>query len=44
MDKGLFVSRAEADSTTLDEALDRYLREITTNKKGWVAETNRIKA
>ena len=33
MDRGVFVSRAEAESTTLAEALDRYRREVTTNKK-----------
>ncbi|MHB8252365.1 MAG: tyrosine-type recombinase/integrase [Acidiferrobacter sp.] len=33
MDRGVFVSRAEAESTTLREALDRYLREITQTKK-----------
>lgn len=44
MDKGRFISRLEADSTTLNDALDRYLREITLLKKGWKAETNRIKA
>lgn len=44
MDKGRFVSRLEADSTTLYDALDRYLREITPLKKGWKAEKNRIKA
>lgn len=43
MDKGHFVSRAEADSTTLSNALDRYLQEITPLKKGWQSETNRIK-
>ena len=44
MDKGSFVSRVEADNTTLKEVLERYLREITPHKKGWLAETNRIKA
>ncbi len=44
MDKGRFVSRVEADNTTLNEALARYLREITPHKKGWKAETDRIKA
>jgi hypothetical protein len=28
MDKGSFVSRVEADNTTLKEVLDRYLREV----------------
>lgn len=44
MRNGRFVSREEADSTTLKDALDRYLREITPRKKGWKAETDRIKA
>lgn len=42
MDRGVFVSRAEAESTTLSEALDRYLREITPHKKGAKQETLRI--
>ena len=33
MDRGVFVSRAEAESTTLAEALDRYEREVTPKKK-----------
>ena len=33
MGNGTFVSRAEAESTSLAEALDRYLREITPTKK-----------
>jgi integrase len=33
MDRGVFVSRAEAEGTTLAEALDRYLHEITPTKK-----------
>ncbi|SDZ73471.1 Site-specific recombinase XerD [Desulfuromusa kysingii] len=42
MDDGVFVSRKEAETTTLDEALDRYLREKTPHKKGAAQETNRI--
>ncbi len=42
MDDGIFVSRKEAENTTLDEALDRYLREKTPHKKGAAQETNRI--
>lgn len=34
MDRGIFVSRKEADSTTLAEALGRYRIEITPKKKG----------
>ena len=44
MDRGVFVSRAEAESTTLHEALDRYQREVTPRKKGADVEVYRIKA
>ena len=44
MDKGVFVSRAEAESTTLRELLERYLAEITPLKKGAGPETNRLRA
>ena len=35
MDRGVFVSRKEAESTTLSDALDRYEREVTIHKKGF---------
>lgn len=38
IDRGVLVSRAEAKSTTLAEALDRYDREIAAAKKGYVQE------
>ncbi|MCP5151988.1 MAG: site-specific integrase [Chromatiales bacterium] len=44
MDSGTFVSRAEAESTTLAELLERYLNEITATKKGADAEAYRIRA
>ena len=44
MDKGVFVSRAEAESTTLKELLERYLAEITPLKKGAAPEANRLRA
>ena len=44
MDQGVFVSRAEAESTTLKELLDRYLAEITPGKKGAAPEATRIRA
>jgi len=44
MDQGLFVSRAEAESTTLKELLERYLQEITPLKKGAAPEATRINA
>ncbi len=36
--RGVFASHAEAENTTLDEALDRYSREISVRKKGHDAE------
>ena len=36
----MFVSRAEADNTSLAEALDRYLREVSSRKRGSVQETS----
>lgn len=44
MDKGVFVSRAEAESTTLKELLERYLTEVTPLKKGAAPETIRLRA
>ncbi len=42
MDKGVFVSRLEAERTTLAEALDRYEQEVSPAKKGWKQESYRI--
>ena len=42
MDRGVFVSRAEAERTTLAEALERYAREVTPRKKGAAEELSRI--
>lgn len=44
MDRGIYVSRKEAEQTTLREALERYQREITPRKKGAEQEKYRIKA
>jgi integrase len=44
MDKGMFVSRAEAESTTLKELIQRYLEEVTPLKKGAAPETIRLQA
>lgn len=44
MDRGAFVSRKEAESTTLKEALERYEREITPRKKSAAIERYRIKS
>lgn len=43
MDRGVFVSRAEAEATTLREAFERYEREIVTAKKGAVQEGSIIR-
>lgn len=44
MDRGAFVSRKEAEQTTLLEALERYEREVTPAKKGAAQERLRIRA
>ncbi|HUX62206.1 site-specific integrase [Sulfuricella sp.] len=44
MDKGIFVSMAEAESTTLYGALERYEREVSTKKKGRDQEKYRIQS
>ena len=44
MDRGIFVSRAEAEGTTLTGGLDRYAREITPRKKSAAQELVRIKS
>ncbi len=44
MGRGVFVSRAEAESTTLADALDRYQREVTPRKRGADVERYRIGA
>lgn len=43
IDRGVFVSRVEAESTTLAEGLERYAREITPQKKGASQELTRLK-
>ena len=42
MARGVFVSRAEAEQTTLKEAFYRYLEEVTPTKKGAKQEGYRI--
>ena len=44
MDRGVFVSRKEAESTTLCEALDRFINEYIPNLKMVANETRRAKA
>jgi len=42
MDRGVFVSRAEAESTSLAEALERYRKEVTSRKKSAHREGVRV--
>jgi integrase len=44
IDRGIFVSRSEAENTTLADALARYEREVTPSKKGAAQEKYRINA
>lgn len=44
MDGGSFVSRIEAESTTLAEALERYVTEVTSRKKQVAKEALRVRA
>ncbi len=43
MDRGVFLSRKEAENTTLTEALDRYENEVSALKKGYPQERKRIR-
>ena len=43
MDSNQFRDTREVQSTTLGQALQRYLEEVTPTKRGHVNETNRIK-
>ncbi len=42
MDRGVFIDRSEAEATTLSEALQRYLGEVTVTKKGAREESLKI--
>lgn len=44
VDRGVFVSRVVAESTTLAEALARYGREISPGKKGHMREVSVLHA
>ncbi len=44
MDQGLFVSRNEAETTTVAELLNRYLQEFTVQKRGAGPEAYRVRA
>ncbi len=43
MDRGVFISRKEVEATTLREAIERYIREVSPLKKGARQEIDRFK-
>ena len=43
LDRGVFVSRKEAENTTLSEALERYNREVASHQKGAVKYASLIR-
>jgi integrase len=44
MDRGVFVDRTEAERNTLADVIERYLAEVTPEKRGAVPETSRLRA
>lgn len=44
MDRGQFVSRTEAEQTTFAEVIQRYIKAVTSTKRGCEAETIRLNA
>ena len=44
MDRGIFISRAEAEQYTLSECLDRYIEEYTPRLKHGKREADRARA
>jgi integrase len=42
IDRGDYTNRSEAEKTTLADAIDRYLEEVTPNKKSAIQEKNRL--
>ena len=42
MDRGVFVSRAEAETTSLADALDRYAREVVPRKRSGTRELSTV--
>ena len=44
MVRGVFVSRVEAERTTLSEVIERYITEVCPKHKGHESETLRLRA
>lgn len=43
MERGVFVSRTEAEGTSLSEVIDRYRREVLPSKRGAASDESRLK-
>jgi integrase len=43
MERGMFVSRSEAEATLISQALDRYEKEVLPSKRGAASDKSRIK-
>ena len=43
MERGVFVSRTEAEATLLSEVIDRYRREVLPSKRGAASDESRLK-
>lgn len=43
MRQGVFVSRSEAENTTLGDLIDRYIKEVTPSKRSAASEEQRLK-
>jgi len=43
MERGMFVSRTEAEATLISEVLKRYLKEVVPTKRGQMQDKSRIK-
>lgn len=44
MDRGVFISRTEAEKNTLREIIERYIKEVTPTKRGAYSEELRLRA
>ena len=43
MDRGIYLSRSEAESTTIEEIANRYIREVSPNKKNHIEDIRLMK-
>lgn len=43
MERGVFVSRAEAEATLMNDVIDRYRREVLQSKRGAASDESRLK-